>query len=109
VTHLNGVTFGRPDAGIDMTFDFPRLIEHITRTRNARAGTIVGSGTVANRDPAAGSSCIAERRALEQVAHGEPRTPFLKEGDRVRIEMPDDRGRSIFGAIDERVVLRSAA
>ena len=96
--------FGRPNAGIDMTFDFPRLIEHIAKTRNARAGTIVGSGTVSNYDRSLGSACIAERRTLEQLESGKPTTPFLKFGDRVRIEMLDANGRSIFGAIDQRVV-----
>ena len=102
--HVNGELFGRPNAGMDMTFDFARLIEHITKTRNARAGTILGSGTISNYDRSLGSACIAERRMLEQLEHGKPITPFLKFGDRVRIEMFDDEGRSIFGAIDQRVV-----
>jgi fumarylacetoacetate (FAA) hydrolase len=101
---INGAPFGRPNAGADMTFDFARLIEHITKTRNARAGTIVGSGTISNYDRSLGSACIAERRMLEQIEHGKPTTPFLKFGDRVRIEMLDAQGRSIFGAIDQRVV-----
>lgn len=104
LTHLNGTLFGQPDAGVDMTFDFPQLIEHAARTRNLRAGTILGSGTVANRDPAKGSSCIAERRMRETIEHGQPATSFLQFGDRVRIEMRDDAGRSIFGAIDQKVV-----
>jgi fumarylacetoacetate (FAA) hydrolase len=104
VTHLNGVLFGRPDAGVDMTFDFPRLIEHVTLTRRLGAGAIVGSGTVSNYDRARGSSCVAERRMLEQVEQGRPTTPFLSFGDRVRIEMFDRNGASIFGAIDQRVV-----
>ncbi|HEY5810514.1 MAG TPA: fumarylacetoacetate hydrolase family protein [Povalibacter sp.] len=102
--HINDQPFGRPQAGVDMTFDFPRLIEHITKTRNARAGTIVGSGTVSNYDRSLGSACLAERRMLEQIENGNPVTPFLKFGDRVRIEMLDTDGRSIFGAIDQRVV-----
>ena len=102
--HVNDAPFGRPNAGVDMTFDFARLIEHITKTRNARAGTIVGSGTISNYDRSLGSACIAERRSLEQIEHGKPITPFLKFGDRVRIEMLDAQGRSIFGAIDQRVV-----
>jgi fumarylacetoacetate (FAA) hydrolase len=102
--HVNDAPFGRPNAGADMTFDFARLIEHITKTRNARAGTIVGSGTISNYDRSLGSACIAERRSLEQIEHGKPITPFLKFGDRVRIEMLDAQGRSIFGAIDQRVV-----
>ena len=103
-THLNGELFGRPDAGVDMTFDFPRLIEHLTRTRRLGAGAIVGSGTVSNYDRSLGSSCVAERRMLEQVEHGRPSTPFLRYGDRVRIEMLDRDGNSIFGAIDQKVV-----
>jgi len=101
---INGAPFGKPEAGVDMTFDFPHLIEHITKTRNARAGTIVGSGTISNYDRSRGSACLAERRTLEQIEHGKPVTPFLKFGDRVRIEMLDAEGRSIFGAIDQTVV-----
>jgi fumarylacetoacetate (FAA) hydrolase len=101
---INGAPFGKPEAGVDMTFDFPRLISHVTKTRNARAGTIVGSGTISNYDRSRGSACLAERRTLEQIEHGKPTTPFLKFGDRVRIEMLDAAGRSIFGAIDQRVV-----
>lgn len=104
VVQLNDAPFGRPNAGVDMTFDFAKLIEHITKTRNARAGTIVGSGTISNYDRSLGSACIAERRTLEQLEHGKPVTPFLKFGDRVRIEMFDVAGRSIFGAIHQRVV-----
>src|SRR5690606_25961264 len=101
---INGELFGRPQAGVDMTFDFARLIEHIVKTRNARAGTIIGSGTVSNYDRSRGSACIAERRMLEQIEHGQPRTPFLKFGDRVRIEMFDEAGRSVFGAMEQTVV-----
>ena len=104
VTHVNGELLGKPNAGTDMTFDFAALIGHITKTRNARAGTILGSGTVSNYDRSLGSACIAERRMLEQLESGQPRTPFLRFGDRVRIEMLDAQGRSIFGAIDQRVV-----
>jgi len=109
VTTLNGVVFGRPDAGVDMTFDFGRLIAHAARTRPLAAGTIVGSGTVANdaaRKPGStvGSSCLAERRMLETLADGAPKTPFLAPGDRVRIEMADEDGGSIFGAIEQTVV-----
>jgi fumarylacetoacetate (FAA) hydrolase len=107
VTHVNGQLLGRPNAGVDMTFDFPTLISHITRTRNARAGTILGSGTVSNYDRSQGSACIAERRTLEQLEVGKPATPFLRFGDRVRIEMLDAQGRSLFGAIDQRVVAAS--
>jgi fumarylacetoacetate (FAA) hydrolase len=99
----NGEWFGNPNAG-EMAFGFHQLIEHVTRTRRLRAGTIIGSGTVANEDRAAGSACIAERRAIELVEHGEPRTSFMRVGDRVRIEMLDAGGRSVFGAIDQRIV-----
>jgi fumarylacetoacetate (FAA) hydrolase len=106
-SHVNGVLLGRPDAGTDMTFDFPALISHATRTRRLRAGSIVGSGTVSNHDRSRGSSCLAERRMLEQIDTGHPVTPFLRFGDRVRVEMFDTAGRSIFGAIDQRVVAAS--
>jgi fumarylacetoacetate (FAA) hydrolase len=101
---FNGARFGSPNAGEDMTFSFPQLIAHAAKTRMLGAGTIVGSGTVSNKDHASGSCCIAERRTLEQLEHGEPRTPFMKFGDRVRIEMLDSDGRSVFGAIDQEVI-----
>lgn len=104
VTTLNGKEFGRPDAGTDMTFDFPQLIAHAARTRHLGAGTIIGSGTVSNVDRSVGSSCLAERRMLETIDHGRPETPFLRFGDRVRIEMLDRDGASIFGAIEQEVV-----
>jgi fumarylacetoacetate (FAA) hydrolase len=100
---INGARFGEPNAGVDMTFSFHDLIAHVTRTRRLGAGTIIGSGTVSNYDRSLGSSCLAERRTLEQLEHGAPRTSFLRFGDRVRIEMLDDQGRSIFGAIDQQV------
>lgn len=100
---LNGERFGDPDAGTDMAFDFAQLIAHAAKTRPLGAGTIIGSGTVSNRDPARGSSCIVERRMLEMLAHGQATTPFLRAGDRVRIEMLGENGRSLFGAIDQRV------
>ncbi len=111
---LNGRPFGRADAGVDMTFDFPTLIAHVAKTRGLVAGSIVGSGTVSNRGPdggpgttieegGVGYSCIAEIRAVETIRAGKPSTPFLKRGDRVRIEMIDAQGRSIFGAIDQAV------
>jgi fumarylacetoacetate (FAA) hydrolase len=103
-TRINGNLLGHPDAGTDMTFDFPALIAHLARTRRLGAGTIVGSGTVSNHDRSRGSSCLAERRTLEQIDGGQPVTPFLRFGDEVRIEMFDDAGRSIFGAIEQRVV-----
>jgi len=100
---INDEAFGAPDAGTDMVFNFPQLIAHAAKTRALVAGTIIGSGTVSNRDRAAGSACIAERRMLEQIENGVASTPFLKFGDRVRIEMKDVGGHSIFGAIDQHV------
>jgi fumarylacetoacetate (FAA) hydrolase len=105
---LNGKLFGAPNAGEDMTFSFPQLIAHAARTRFLGAGSIIGSGTVSNRDAARGSCCIAERRTREQLEQGSPKTPFLKFGDRVKIEMLDAHGKSIFGAIDHDVVRTSA-
>jgi naringenin degradation protein FdeI len=99
----NGEWFGNPNAR-EMTFTFHQLIEHVTRSRRLRAGTIVGSGTVSNEDRAAGSACIAERRAIELIEEGAPRTAFMRFGDRVRMEMLDPGGASIFGAIDQRIV-----
>src|SRR5262249_43699879 len=99
----DGEWFGAPDAGSDVAFDFAALIAHAARTRTLGAGTILGSGTVSNRDPARGFCCIAERRAVETVELGAPHTPFLRFGERVRIEMLDERGASIFGAIEQRV------
>ena len=104
VSHVNGVLLGRPEAGEDMTFDFAQLIAHATKTRRLRAGSIVGSGTVSNYERSRGSACLAERRMLEQIEHGKPLTGFLGFGDRVRIEMLDRAGASIFGAIDQKVV-----
>jgi len=107
VVQLNGGPFGHPNAGVDMTFDFGQLIAHAVRTRRLGPGSIVGSGTVSNIDRASGSTCLAERRMLETLDLGKPMTPFLSFGDRVRIEMFDAAGRSIFGAIDQRVVKAS--
>jgi len=111
VSTLNGRLFGRPDAGTDMTFGFPQLIAHLARTRELEAGTIVGSGTVSNKEdggpgrPAAqggvGYSCIAEQRTVETLLAGKPATPFMRFGDRIRIEMLDAAGRTVFGAIDQ--------
>ena len=113
VSHLNGALFGRPGAGVDMTFDFPTLIAHVARTRVLAAGSIVGSGTVSNKEgegpgrPAAaggaGYSCIAEQRTVETIRDGKAKTPFMRFGDRVTIEMFDADGRTIFGAIDQAV------
>ena len=104
---LNGEPLGRAEAGDDMQFGFPELIGHAARTRGLGAGTIIGSGTVSNRDPARGCSCLAEKRTREIIARGEATTPFMGFGDRVRIEMLDGEGRSIFGAIDQKVVKSS--
>jgi fumarylacetoacetate (FAA) hydrolase len=104
ISTLNGKEFGHPNAATDLTFDFGQLIGHAARTRHLEAGTIVGSGTVANRDAAAGCSCIAERRVRETIETGKPSTPFMKFGDHIRIEMFDRAGKSIFGAVDQKVV-----
>jgi len=101
---LNDTLAGDPDAGPEMHFSFYDLITHITKTRAFTAGTILGSGTVSNADPARGVSCLAERRTRETLESGKPTTPFLQPGDRVRIEMRGADGRSIFGGIDQRVV-----
>ena len=112
---LNGAPFGRADAGEDMTFDFGTLIAHLAKTRNVGAGSILGSGTVSNRDADGGPgrpvdrggrgySCIAEVRTVETILDGKPATPFLKHGDTVRIWMDDAAGHSIFGAIEQTVV-----
>ncbi len=118
LTYLNGELFGKPDCGVDMTFDFGQLIAHLAKTRPLTAGTLVGSGTISNKnydnhpdgDPGkpvkeggVGYSCLAELRMIETLSHGEPKTPFLRWGDRVRIEMLDEAGYSIFGAIDQEV------
>jgi fumarylacetoacetate (FAA) hydrolase len=103
-TTLNGDLVGDPDAGPEMHFSFADLIAHGARTRAFTAGTILGSGTVSNADPARGVSCLAERRARETIAGGKPITPYLKIGDTVAIEMLDGAGRSLFGRIEQRVV-----
>ncbi len=102
-TDLNGAFFGAPNAGVDMTFGFCQLLAHAAKTRALSAGTVIGSGTVSNYDRSAGSACLAEKRMLEIIDQGEAKTPFLKFGDRVRIDMADADGRSIFGAIDQVV------
>jgi fumarylacetoacetate (FAA) hydrolase len=112
---INGKPFGRPNAGVDMTFDFPTLIAHAVKTRPLKGGAIIGSGTVSNRDAdggpgkpvpdgGVGYSCLAEIRTVETILHGAAKTPYLNFGDRVRIEMMDSKGASIFGAIDHEVV-----
>ncbi len=114
LSFVNGAPFGRPDAGQDMTFGFPRLIAHAARTRPLGAGSVIGSGTVSNKqgtdhgsaiaEGGVGYSCIAEVRMIETIRDGQPSTPFLRFGDRVRITMDDAAGRPIFGAIDQTVV-----
>jgi fumarylacetoacetate (FAA) hydrolase len=104
ISTFNGREFGHPNAATDLTFDFGQLIAHAARTRHLEAGTVVGSGTVANRDGSVGCSCIAERRVRETIDSGKPVTPFMKFGDHIRIEMFDRAGQSIFGAIDQKVV-----
>jgi fumarylacetoacetate (FAA) hydrolase len=104
-SEVNDHLLGAPDAGTDMQFDFPQLIAHCARTRTLGTGTIIGSGTVSNRDPSCGCSCLVERRMLEVLAAGQARTPWLKFGDRVRIEMRDTAGDSVFGAIAQRVAM----
>jgi len=111
---LNGVAFGRADSGQDMTFDFGQLIAHAAQTRSLVAGTIIGSGTVSNKlnggpgktvaEDGVGHSCIAELRTIETINEGTAHTPWLGDGDTVRIEMRDDSGHSIFGAIEQTVV-----
>lgn len=104
ITHLNNELFGRPNAGVDMTFNFSQLVSHVAKSRPLGAGAIIGSGTISNYDRSAGSSCLAETRMLETIADGKPSTPFMRFGDRVRIEMLDDNAHSIFGTIDQQVV-----
>lgn len=111
---LNGALFGQADAGVDMTFDFGRLVAHAAKTRDLSAGSIIGSGTVSNRDVdggpgrpvrdgGVGYSCLAEIRTVETIRDGKPSTAFLKTGDTVRIEMLDEKNHSIFGAIEQTV------
>ncbi|CUI05044.1 Fumarylacetoacetate hydrolase family protein [Janthinobacterium sp. CG23_2] len=99
----NGKLVGQPHAGVDMVFNFAQLLAHVCKTRNARAGTIIGSGTVSNKDTKRGYSCIAEKRALEMIEDGVASTPFMLFGDTIRIEMLDGAGKSVFGAIEQTV------
>ena len=101
---LNGAFFGEPEAGEDMQFNFAQLVAHAAKTRPLTAGTIVGSGTIANQDTDKGASCLAEIRMLEIIADGKPSTEFMKFGDTIRIEMFDSDGDSIFGAIEQKIV-----
>lgn len=115
--NYNSSPFGMADAGVDMTFDFPTLIAHAAKTRPLGAGAIIGSGTVSNKDAdgtpgkpvgqgGLGYSCIAEIRMIETIRDGQPTTAFMADGDRVSIEMRDERGQSVFGTIDQQVVIR---
>jgi fumarylacetoacetate (FAA) hydrolase len=103
LTHINGKWFGAPEAGVDMQFNFAQLVAHAAKTRPLSAGAIVGSGTIANEDTSLGASCFAEQRTVEALRDGKPSTPFMSFGDTVRIEMLDREGRSIFGAIEQRI------
>lgn len=104
VSTYNDTQVGNPEAGPEMHFSFFDLIAHITKTRAFTAGTILGSGTVSNADRSRGVSCLAERRMIETIEQGEPQTPFMQVGDRIRIEMLDRQGHSLFGAIEQSVV-----
>ncbi len=114
LSHLNGQLFGKPNAGIDMTFDFGQLVAHAAKTRNLGAGAIIGSGTVSNKqgtdygtsisEGGVGYSCIAEIRMIETIRDGKPSTSFMKFGDTIRLEMLDSHGNSVFGAIEQKVV-----
>ena len=101
---LNGTLVGAPNAGVDMTFDFPTLIAHCAKARSLMTGTVIGSGTVSNVGSVDGSCCLAEVRCLETIANGSPSTPFMSFGDRIEIDMLDAGGESIFGKIDQTVV-----
>ncbi len=113
LSFLNGAPFGKPDAGVDMTFDFGQLVAHAARTRRLCAGSLIGSGTVSNKlddgpgkpiaDGGDGYSCIAEIRMIETIENGKPSTSFMQFGDRVQIQMNDAAGQSIFGTIDQVV------
>lgn len=103
LTHVNDTWFGAPEAGVDMQFDFAQLVAHAAKTRPLSAGTIVGSGTVANQDTSLGASCFAEKRTVETLETGKPITPFMSYGDVVRIEMHSREGQDIFGAIEQRI------
>ena len=119
LVELNGKPFGKPNAGVDMTFDFGQLVAHVARTRELEAGSIIGSGTVSNKqgglwgssidNGGVGYCCLAEVRMYETIEQGKPVTPFMQPGDRVRIEMKDAAGNSIFGVIDNTVALPKGA
>jgi fumarylacetoacetate (FAA) hydrolase len=100
---VNGERLGEPEDGVDETCSLFDLVAHAAKTRELRAGTLVGTGTISNADKSTGSACLMEARLVEQVEEGQARTPFLRFGDRVRIEVRDPRGGSVFGAIDQKV------
>jgi len=102
-TWLNDKWFGEAECGVDMQFNFAQLVAHAAKTRPLTAGTLVGSGTIANQDTSKGASCLAEQRTVETLRDGKPSTPFLAFGDSLRIDVTDQRGASIFGAIEQRV------
>lgn len=102
-TWLNGKWLGEALCGVDMQFNFGQLVAHAAKTRPLAAGCIIGSGTIANQDTSLGASCLAEQRTVEKLRDGEPKTPFLKYGDKVRIEITDAAGKSIFGAIEQTI------
>ena len=108
LTHINGEWFGAPEAGEDMQFSFAQLVAHAAKTRPLSAGTIVGSGTIANQDISRGASCFAERRTIETLETGKPITPFMSFGDVVRVEMKDRGGNDIFGAIEQKIERQAA-
>ena len=101
ISTLNGERFGAPNAGVDMVFNFAQLIAHLCKTREMEAGSIIGSGTISNKDR---SSCLAEKRMIEKIETGEFKTPLMRFGDTIRIEMLDNDGKSIFGTIEQEVV-----
>jgi len=102
-TWLNGHWLGEAECGVDMQFSFAELVAHVARTRPLTAGTLVGSGTIANQDTGKGASCLAEQRTVETLRDGQPGTPFLKFGDRLKIDVTDAAGHSIFGSIEQRI------
>ena len=102
-TWLNGAWFGEAECGVDMQFSFAELVAHVAKTRPLTAGTIVGSGTIANEDTGKGASCLAEQRTVETLRDGKPSTPFMKFGDSLKIDITDHAGASIFGSIEQRI------
>jgi len=103
LAYFNGKKFGAPDAGVDMVFNFATLVAHAAKSRPLSAGTIIGSGTISNKDKSKGFACLAEQRMVEKIEDGESKTPFMKFGDSVKIEMLDAGGKTIFGAIEQTV------